>query len=202
MSERPFADIDSTLRVVRYAMEKASTLPRGSEEAIAEFGHCLMAISIHFSLHTKAAFPRSISDRLFHSDAERALDLFGMVEGFPGEMAMELRLAMAGLQIGEIRQSVAPARTRQGGASDLEALTAKAVLVGAADRLAAISGNSEAYKEELKARGLQPRTIDRYRREIRRTDTTGKSTSKFADDAMIDSAIHWAKRKLRPYKKI
>jgi hypothetical protein len=196
MNESPFADIEVTLRAIRFSMERAATLPIGSKDALDQLGSCLMTIGSHFAEHTKAAFPRAVTDPLFQADAERALDLFVMIDGFPGEMAGELRLAMAGLQIGEVRDSLRSA-SRQGGLTNLYELHLKSIIVGAADYLMNKAGKHEVYRAELERRGLDRRTIETYRKQIKRTDVTGKNPVKFISPESMESSLHWAQKKLK-----
>ncbi len=192
-------EIESALDQIRYSLRWAREEELGSDDALAQFAVALATLARLFRNHLQAAFPRPIEGPHFQADAERALSLFVAAEGFLGAMALELSYSLAGLQVGEVRPSVKP-RSRRGGVSQLEDLTLKGIIVGAADRLKARGGGDAAYRCELKERGLNSRSVETYRRQIARTQVT-KRPIKFVSDELMDVLIVWARDRLRKSKK-
>jgi hypothetical protein len=194
-AENPFRDVETVLRVVRGALERGDKAGLGSDEALAQMSAAVGTVTDYFRDHIRAAFPRDIESPSFQADAERALGLFWAADGFLGEMAGELQLAFAGLRIGDVRTSVKPA-SAQGGVTPLYALHLKSMIVGAADHLKARGGGHEAYEAELRARGLNSRSVADYRRQIARTETTNLPV-KFMNDKSMDNLVKWAVGQLK-----
>ena len=192
-------EIESALDQIRYSLRWAREEKLGSDDALGQFAVALATFTSLFRNHIQAAFPRPIEGAHFQADAERALGLFVAAEGFLGPMARELSLAMAGLQIGEVRPSVKP-RSRRGGASALEQLILKSIIVSGADRLKALGGGDAAYRSELEKRGLNSRTVEDYRRQIARTQITKQPRGIAHIDGAIDGSIAWARDELRKRK--
>ena len=192
--ESPYGDAETVLRLVRSALERGNKAEVGSDEALQEIENVIAFVTGHFREHIRAAFPRANDDQLFQADAERALGLFTGAHGFLGEMALELRYAFAGLQIGDVRSSVKP-RSRRGGVTNLENLLFKSIIVGAADRLKAKGGGDAAYRAELAQRGLNSRSVSTYRRQIARAQRVNPP-AKFMNDAQMDEFVRWARERL------
>lgn len=191
----PFHDLDTALRCLKSSMQKGREVEEDSSAAVQQFGHCLIHLSEYFSDALQREFSGQIDDPNFQRDAERAFAVLNYCHGFLGAMAGELQLAFAGLQIGEVRRSVRPC-SRQGGTSTLDGLVLKSVLVAAADILRERGGGFAAYEAELAQRGLNSRSIEGYRRQIRRTRTSSLPV-KFGNDQSIDGWIEWAKKRLK-----
>ena len=194
-------EIESALEQIRYSLRWASEEKLGSEDALGQFGLAIRTVTGLFRDHLKAALPRTVESPNFQADAELGLSLFAAAEGFLGPMARELSLALAGLQIGEVRLSVKP-RSRRGGASALEELILKSIIVSAADRLKARGGGDAAYRCELEKRGLNSRTVEDYRRQIGRTQLTKQPRNISHFDGAIDASIVWARDELRNRKNL
>ena len=192
-------EIESALDQIRYSLRWASEEDLGSEDALGQFGLAIRTVTALFHKHLAAALPRPVESPKFQADAELGLKLLGAAEGFLGPMARELSLAMAGLQIGEVRPSVKP-RSRRGGASALEQLILKSIIVSGADRLKALGGGDAAYRSELEKRGLNSRTVEDYRRQIARTQITKQPRGIAHIDGAIDGSIAWARDELQKRK--
>lgn len=192
-------EIESAFDLIRSSLRWAREEELGSEDALGQLKLAIKTVTGLFRNHIDAALPRPVESPQFQGDAALGLSLFMLAEGFLGPMARELSLALASLQIGEVRLSVRP-RSRRGGASAFEQLVLKRIIVGAADRLKALAGCDAAYRCELEKRGLNSRTIEDYRRQIARTQHTNQPAAIYDLEGAIDACIVLARDELRKGK--